>query len=120
MNDITPPGADSGSIAFNPLDPAFIADPYPFYHRLRETAPVFKTPLGFWLLSRYDDIAFALRDKRFGKDFSGNIQRRYGADRMAEPAIANLSHTASPTCARASRRSSTSSSTASPARARWT
>jgi cytochrome P450 len=93
MNDMTPPGADSGSIAFNPLDPAFIADPYPFYHRLRETAPVFKTPMGFWLLSRYDDIAFALRDKRFGKDFAANIQRRYGANRMAEPAIANLSHT---------------------------
>jgi len=34
-----------------------------------------------------------LRDKRFGKDFAGNIQRRYGADRMTEPAIANLSHT---------------------------
>lgn len=93
MNDMTSPGPDSGSIAFNPLDPAFIADPYPFYHRLRETAPVFKTPMGFWLLSRYDDVSFALRDKRFGKDFAASVQRKYGADRMGEPAIANLSHT---------------------------
>ena len=93
MNDMTPPAPGSDSIVFNPLDPAFIADPYPFYHRLRETAPVFKTPMGFWLLSRYDDIAASLRDRRFGKDFAGNIQRKYGADRMKEPAIANLSHT---------------------------
>src|SRR5471030_1540838 len=85
MNDMTPPVPGSDSIVFNPLDPAFIADPYPFYHRLRETAPVFKTPMGFWLLSRYDDIAASLRDRRFGKDFAGNIQRKYGADRMKEP-----------------------------------
>jgi len=93
MNDMTPPVQGSDPIVFNPLDPAFLADPYPFYHRLRETAPVFKTPMGFWLLSRYDDIAASLRDRRFGKDFAGNIQRKYGADRMKEPAIANLSHT---------------------------
>ncbi len=90
---MTPPALDRTPPAFNPLDPAFIADPYPFYHRLRETAPVFKTPLGFWLLTRYEDIALALRDRRFGKDFVGNISRRYGEDRMNEPAVANLGHT---------------------------
>jgi cytochrome P450 len=54
---------------------------------------VFKADQGFWLLTRYEDVAFSLRDKRFGKDFAGNIQRRYGADRMSEPTIANLSRT---------------------------
>jgi cytochrome P450 len=93
MNDMTPLAPGGASLAFNPLDPAFIADPYPFYHRLRETAPVFKTPMGFWLLTRYDDVASSLRDRRFGKDFGGSMQRKYGADRMTEPAIANLSHT---------------------------
>ena len=39
-------------------------------------------------------MAFALRDKRFGKDFVGNMKRRYGgADRMNEPAIASLART---------------------------
>ena len=90
---MSPPIPNGGSMVFNPLDPAFIADPYPFYHRLRETAPVFKTPMGFWLLSRHEDIALSLRDRRFGKDFAGSIQRKYGANRMNEPAIANLSHT---------------------------
>jgi cytochrome P450 len=90
---MTPPAQGGGALTFDPLDPAFIADPYPFYHRLREAAPVFKTPQGFWLLTRYDDVALSLRDKRFGKDFAGNIHRRYGTDRMKEPVIANLAKT---------------------------
>lgn len=93
MNDMTPPLLDGGPLAFNPLDPDFIADPYPFYHRLRETAPVYRTPMGFWLLTRYEDVAFALRDKRFGKDFAGNLERRYGRNVMDEPAVANLART---------------------------
>ncbi len=90
---MTPPALDRAPPVFNPLDPAFIADPYPFYHRLRETAPVFKTPLGFWLLTRYEDISLALRDRRFGKDFVGNMVRRYGENRMNEPAVASLGNT---------------------------
>lgn len=94
MNDMTPPVVDGGPLEFNPLDPAFIADPYPFYRRLRETAPVFKTPQGFWLLTRYEDVAFALRDRRFGKDFAANVARRYGsADVMKGAAIASLART---------------------------
>jgi cytochrome P450 len=90
MSEMTPP-SPTGSLIFDPLDPAFIADPYPFYRRLRQEAPVFKASQGFWLLTRYEDVAFSLRDRRFGKDFAGNIARRYGEDRMNEPVIANLS-----------------------------
>ena len=86
------PGFDPPS--FDPLGPAFIKDPYPTYHHLRETAPVVKVAQGYWLLSRYDDVARALRDTgRFCKDFAGDMQRRYGANRLDEPAIANLSRT---------------------------
>jgi len=95
MNDMTPPVINGAPpLEFSPLDPAFIADPYPFYRRLRETAPVFKTPQGFWLITRFEDVAFVLRDKRFGKDFAGNMKRRYGgSDGMNEPAIASLART---------------------------
>src|SRR5215468_472791 len=93
MNDMSKPVLAETPPVFDPLNPAFIADPYPFYHRLRETVPVYKTPMGFWLLTRYEDVAFSLRDKRFGKDFAGNIHRRYGVDRMNEPVIANLAKT---------------------------
>ena len=84
---------DTAPIAFNPLDPAFIADPYPFYHRLRATAPVWQSPLGMWILTRYDDAAFALKDRRFGKDYAGNITRQHGPQAMLEPARASLGRT---------------------------
>jgi cytochrome P450 len=53
---------------FNPFLPEFHADPYPAYHRLRSIAPVYQTPMGFWVLTRYDDVVMALRDPRFGRD----------------------------------------------------
>ncbi len=45
--------------------PAFFADPYPVYHRLRSQAPVYwSDKLDCWLLTRYDDCLAALRDYR--------------------------------------------------------
>lgn len=78
---------------FNPLDPAFIADPYPVYHQLRAAAPVWQSPLGMWVTTRYEDIAQILRDRRFGKDYAGNMKRRYGEKALDEPAIASLART---------------------------
>lgn len=51
---------------FDLLGPAFRADPYPFLHRLRETDPVFLSPLRVWLLTRYADGLVTLADPRFG------------------------------------------------------
>lgn len=45
-----------------PLDPAFLADPYPTYRRLRDEDPVHREAHGSWVLSRYDDVTQALRD----------------------------------------------------------
>jgi len=53
---------------FNPLTPEFHANPYPFYQRLRETDPVHLSPLGLWILTRYEDCVTSLRDPRFGRD----------------------------------------------------
>jgi cytochrome P450 PksS len=54
--------------------PAFKADPFLFYARLRDEAPVFRValPNGVtpWLVTRYDDVALALRDERFTKDLA--------------------------------------------------
>ncbi len=39
------------------LDPEILADPYPFYKRLREQAPVYWDPyLHAWVVSRYTDV----------------------------------------------------------------
>jgi cytochrome P450 PksS len=52
--------------------PEFKADPYPFFARLREMAPACRVTLpgrqSAWLLTRYDDVATALKDARFAKD----------------------------------------------------
>ena len=88
MPDTTPPVP-----VFNPFDPAFIANPYPFYHRLREAAPVWKAPLGMWVLTRHADAAAVLKDRRFGKDYVGLMTRTHGPDAMNEPARASLGHT---------------------------
>ncbi len=49
------------------LTPEGRRDPYPLYARVRETAPVHHSGLGFWVVSRFEDSQFVLRDPRFGK-----------------------------------------------------
>jgi cytochrome P450 len=61
------------------MDPEFIADPYPTYHRLRAEDPVHLSPLGFWVLTRYEDVLTALRDPRFGKEaIAAFVAARFG------------------------------------------
>ena len=44
-----------------------LADPYPYYSRLRAKDPVHCSTRGVWILTRYDDVAAVLRDPRFGR-----------------------------------------------------
>ncbi|MEO8606265.1 MAG: cytochrome P450 [Chloroflexota bacterium] len=50
----------------------FKANPYPFYARLRAEEPVIRVPIPgkqfVWLVTRYDDVAAALKDERFAKN----------------------------------------------------
>ncbi|MBW1906518.1 MAG: cytochrome P450, partial [Deltaproteobacteria bacterium] len=47
---------------YDPFNPELIADPYPFYARLRDEHPVYYNErMNFYALSRYDDIFHALR-----------------------------------------------------------
>jgi hypothetical protein len=83
MNEqIQPP---AGTPLFNPWAPESIANPYPFYHRLRVTDPMHLTPLGLYVASRHPDVTEILRDKRFGKDFIGRMTRRSGPEILDEP-----------------------------------
>jgi cytochrome P450 len=48
---------------YDPFDPAFQADPYPAYRRLRDEDPVHRhDDPPFWALSRFEDIWAATRD----------------------------------------------------------
>src|SRR5262247_4172147 len=65
--------------SFNPMDPEFLADPYPTYHRLRAEDPVHHSPLGFWVLTRYEDVSAVLRDARFIKEpLAALVAARFG------------------------------------------
>ena len=66
---------------FNPMDPEFVADPYPMYHRLRAEDPVHLSPLGFWVLTRYEDVVSVLRDPNFAKEaIAAFVAQRLGVD----------------------------------------
>jgi hypothetical protein len=48
---------------FDPLLPEFQADPYPLLERARRECPVFYyEPLGFWAVTRYEDVAPIIGD----------------------------------------------------------
>ncbi|GLZ31256.1 cytochrome P-450 like protein [Lentzea sp. NBRC 105346] len=59
---------------FNPIDPAFIQDPYPAYAFLREYSPVhFEPALGGWFVTRYDDVRTVLTDPRTIRPPAGDM-----------------------------------------------
>jgi cytochrome P450 len=61
-----------GLVAPDLASPAFKADPYPFYARLRAEAPVWRATLRdrrtAWLVTRYEDVTRVLKDDTFAKD----------------------------------------------------
>ena len=76
------------AVEFNPFDPEFRVDPYPFYHRLRAADPVHWSDIaGRWVLTRHTDCVAVLRDAmRFSADpytweaFEEFIQTQGGGD----------------------------------------
>jgi cytochrome P450 len=71
-------------LRIDPYDPAFRADPYPTYRRLRERAPVHRTRLGVWLLSRHADGLAVLGDPRFvHPDYRAAAARRGATGALA-------------------------------------
>jgi cytochrome P450 len=65
------------TVVYNPFDPAFVANPYPFFKELRDADPCHQIMAadGVWLLTRYDDVHAVLHDRiRFSVDHS-NLKR---------------------------------------------
>jgi cytochrome P450 len=54
---------------WDPVDPAFRADPYPAYRALLEEAPLFESPYGLLVVSRYEDCMTILRSPGTSNDF---------------------------------------------------
>jgi cytochrome P450 len=64
--------ADRTELLWNPADPAFRADPYPFYDRLRTEAPAYQVPGGSLVLTRYTDVVSTLRSNDVSRDIEAN------------------------------------------------
>ncbi|MFJ9667251.1 cytochrome P450 [Streptomyces sp. NPDC101219] len=57
-------------LAFDPWDPAFVADPYPAYAELRERGRVhWFEPTNQWLVPHHADVSALLRDRRLGRTY---------------------------------------------------
>jgi cytochrome P450 len=57
------------AIDYKPNDPRILADPFPFYRRLRDEDPVHWSPrLKAWVLSRYDDVKQVCLDSTMSSD----------------------------------------------------
>ncbi|AEV70752.1 cytochrome P450 [Mycolicibacterium rhodesiae NBB3] len=53
----------TSELMYSPFSKAVFDDPYPVYRRLRNEAPVYRDPEDrWWVLSRFEDVAGALRD----------------------------------------------------------
>lgn len=70
------------------LRPDILANPYPVFRRLRLEDPIHADPSGQgWVISRYDDVATALTDRRFSAE---RAAPRNGEKSQANPVQAAL------------------------------
>ena len=63
---------------YNPFDPEVAENPFEYYTALREQAPVYQTPMGFFMVSTYDHCVSAIRDpgvfsSRFAAAMAGGM-----------------------------------------------
>jgi cytochrome P450 len=56
------------------VSPDVLACPYDYYTQVREEAPVHQTPLGFWVVSRYEDVLSVVRNT---EQFSSNMSNAF-------------------------------------------
>ncbi len=91
---MTEPGDISSGLGRAFADPAVHRDPYPFYARAREEAPLLELvvpehPLGrLWLVTRYEDVQAVLGDHR---RFSSDARSLYGPGPEGAPEPSMLS-----------------------------
>ncbi|MFJ4950342.1 cytochrome P450 [Streptomyces sp. NPDC088760] len=62
--------AAAADLAFDPWNPAFVADPYPAYAELRARGRVIRyEPTDQWLVPHHADVSALLRDRRLGRTY---------------------------------------------------
>src|ERR1700681_4087285 len=61
------------------------ADPYPHYARIREHAPLFRSTMGNWIVTRFADCQQVLRAPQFGKGAEQDATARVRVERWGIP-----------------------------------
>lgn len=69
------------------VTPEVLTCPYDYYRRVRGEAPVHQTPLGFWVVSRYDDVMSIVRDT---ERFSSNFSAQFGGGATVDDELAAI------------------------------
>ena len=80
------------SRAFDPFSDEFFNDPYDLYRWLRDEQPVYHNPdLGFYALSRFDDVVRAHRDwQTFSSNFGVTLEQLRSGRRDATGSIITI------------------------------
>jgi cytochrome P450 len=75
----------AGSFDLKALPPDFYADPFPYYHALREHAPAKRMPDGSYLLTRYADVEYVYKNPElFSSDKRREFKPKYGDSLLYE------------------------------------
>ena len=75
----------AGSFDLKALPPDFYVNPFPYYHALREHAPVKRMPDGSYLLTRYADVEHVYKNpKLFSSDKRREFKPKYGDSLLYE------------------------------------
>ena len=68
------PSVEPSGIAYDPMDPVLDEAPYEVWRAMRDRQPVYlDSRRGFWALSRYEDVAAALKDTTRFSSAHGNV-----------------------------------------------
>jgi cytochrome P450 len=76
--------------------PEMLANPYPYYQKLRETHPVFRVAeLDAWVVTSYEAVNGALRNPQLSSDRFPRLRQRLaskGLDSLAEDRVRSMIH----------------------------
>ncbi|MCC8392439.1 cytochrome P450 [Paraburkholderia sp. MMS20-SJTR3] len=73
--------------------PAFFANPYPLYEKIRAVGPILPVGPNAFVTGRFAIIDALLRDPRMGKTYLQSVAARYGADATGQPVFQSLNRT---------------------------
>ncbi|MCV7100508.1 cytochrome P450 [Mycobacterium palustre] len=85
-------------VVLDPYDYSFHEDPYPYYKRLRDDAPLYRNDkLGFWALSRHQDVLMGFRNSvalsnKFGVSPDPALRGPHAAKTMSFMAMDDPDH----------------------------